>query len=75
MGIQNCIGNFAGITAPVVTGIVVDRTGHFASAFVIAAFLAVVGILAFLFIVRRIEPIDWRIPSDWRLIPALPPRG
>lgn len=66
MGIQNCMGNFAGITAPVLTGIVVDRTGHFASAFVIAALLAVVGMLAFLLIVRRIEPVDWRALASSR---------
>ncbi|HYX74746.1 MAG TPA: MFS transporter [Steroidobacteraceae bacterium] len=73
--VQNCIGNFAGMTAPVVTGIVVDRTGHFASAFVIAAILAVVGILAFALIVRRIEPIEWRRPAGGRLVAALPRRG
>jgi hypothetical protein len=39
---------------------IVDRTGHFASAFVVAAILAVLGMLAFGLIVRRIEPIDWR---------------
>jgi MFS family permease len=75
MGIQNCLGNVAGMTAPLVTGMVVDRTGHFASAFVIAALLAVVGILAFLLIVRRIEPIDWHAPAAGRLLPAAPPQS
>jgi MFS family permease len=74
-GIQNCIGNLAGMTAPLATGMVVDRTGHFASAFVIAAILAVVGILAFGLIVRRIEPIDWHTAEAERLVPALPPQG
>ncbi|HYL71035.1 MAG TPA: MFS transporter, partial [Candidatus Dormibacteraeota bacterium] len=37
MGVQNFCGNFAGITAPVVTGLAVDRTGGFAAAFLIAA--------------------------------------
>jgi MFS family permease len=63
MGIQNCIGNLAGMTAPIVTGMVVDRTGHFASAFAIAAVLAAIGILAFALIVRRIEPIDWGVAA------------
>lgn len=58
-GIQNCFGNLAGMTAPLVTGMVVDRTGNFAFAFLIAALMAVFGIVAFGFVVRRIEPIDW----------------
>jgi sugar phosphate permease len=73
MGIQNCLGNVAGITAPIVTGMVVDRTGHFASAFVIASLLAVVGILALVLIVRRIDPIDWSAPVPTRMLPAVPP--
>jgi MFS family permease len=61
-GIQNCFGNLAGMTAPLATGMVVDRTGHFAFAFVIAAFMSVAGIIAFGVVVRRIEPIDWSQP-------------
>jgi len=74
-GIQNCFGNLAGMTAPLVTGMVVDRTGHFASAFVIAAIVAVAGMAAYLVIVRRIEPIDWRTAEPARWVPALPPQG
>jgi MFS family permease len=74
-GIQNCIGNLAGVSASLVTGMVVDRTGHFGSAFVIAAVFAVIGMVAFGFIVRRIEPIDWRTAEAERLVPALPPQG
>jgi fucose permease len=75
MGVQNCLGNVAGMTAPLVTGMVVDRTGHFAYAFGIAAALAVVGILAVSFIVRRIEPLDWGTAEPARLAAALPPQG
>jgi MFS family permease len=59
-GIQNFAANLAGISAPVVTGVVVDRTGSFSSALIIAAALALVGIAAFAFIVRRIEPVAWQ---------------
>ena len=75
MGIQNCLGNLAGMTAPLVTGMVVDRTGHFDFAFGIAAALAVVGILTVAFFIRRVEPIDWPAPVNGQLLPALPPRG
>jgi MFS family permease len=66
MGVQNFCTNFAGISGPVITGVIVDRTGSFASAFVIAAAIALLGMLAYGVIVRRIEPIDW--------YPALAPR-
>jgi MFS family permease len=58
--IQNFAANLAGVSAPVVTGVVVDRTGSFSSALLIAAVLALVGMAAFLFIVRRIEPVAWQ---------------
>jgi len=64
MGVQNFCANIAGITAPLITGVVIDRTGNFSAAFVIAAGVAVLGFLAFAFVVRRIERIDWQTESD-----------
>lgn len=59
MGVQNFLGNLAGITAPVITGIAIDRTDSFSAGFMIAAALAIVGIFAYGIIVRRIAMIDW----------------
>ena len=67
-GMQGFFANSAGIIAPVITGVVVDRTGAFSAGFLIAAVLAVVGMIAYGLIVRRIEPIDWR--ARGRLIPT-----
>lgn len=64
MGMQNFCANIAGITAPLITGVVIDRTGNFSAAFVIAAGVAVLGFLAFVFVVRRIERIDWQTESE-----------
>jgi MFS family permease len=75
MGIQNCLGNVAGMTAPLVTGIVVDRTGQFAFAFGIAAALAVIGIVTVGFMIRSISPIDWRACAPGPLVPTVPPQG
>jgi MFS family permease len=60
IGIQAFAGNLAGITAPMITGILVDRTGAFSAGFLLAAVLAAVGMIAYGLIVRLIEPIDWR---------------
>jgi hypothetical protein len=43
----------------VVTGFVVDRTGEFVWAFVIAAGVALLGSLAFGVWIPRIEPVVW----------------
>jgi MFS family permease len=72
MGVQNFFTNFAGISAPVITGVVVDRTGSFSFAFLIAAAVALVGVLAYGVIVRRIETIDWHATDARALAAALP---
>jgi MFS family permease len=75
MGVQNFSANLAGISAPVITGIVVDRTGSFSSAFLIAAAAALVGMFAYGLIVRRIEPVDWHTAGVAGLLPALRREG
>ena len=57
MGIQNLFGNLAGIVAPIVTGLIVDRTGGYFWAFAIACGMALLGCLAFGVLIGRIEPI------------------
>jgi MFS family permease len=59
MGAESFLTNFAGILAPVVTGVVVDRTGSFSIAFLIAAVLTACGTICYGLIVRRIEPVVW----------------
>lgn len=58
VGMQNFIGNFSGIIGPVVTGIIVDAGGY-GGAFYLTAAVSAVGALCWLFLVPRIEPIDW----------------
>jgi MFS family permease len=59
ISIQNCIGNISGIVAPIVTGVIVDVTGHFTLAFAIASFVAGIGFFCWVVGISRIEPIDW----------------
>jgi len=58
-GLQNCAGNLAGIAAPVVTGFIVERTGSFYFAFVWVCVNLLISASAYLFIVGRVEPVDW----------------
>lgn len=58
------IGNFAGqigaISAPIVTGYLITVTHSFASAFVVAALLMLLGITAYLTLLRSVEPMEIR---------------
>jgi ACS family D-galactonate transporter-like MFS transporter len=58
-GVQNFVGNFAGIIAPALTGFVVDRTGHFFIAFAIAATFSVLGAISYIFIIGSVQPVHW----------------
>jgi MFS transporter, ACS family, D-galactonate transporter len=58
-GVQNFVGNMAGWVAPVVTGILVDRTGRYDLAFFITAAVAWFGALCWGVVVERVEPVKW----------------
>src|SRR5580700_1008814 len=59
VGIQNTLANIAGLIAPSLTGILVDRTGSFTLPFMIAAALTLSSGAAWIFLVGTIERIDW----------------
>jgi MFS family permease len=52
VGLQNCVANFAGIVAPVLTGFLVEWTGHFSAALTFAAAVASVGAIAWVVGIR-----------------------
>jgi MFS family permease len=52
-GIQNFGGFLAGSAAPVITGVVVDRTHSFVNALIVSAVVALLSALAYLIMVRR----------------------
>jgi cyanate permease len=67
MGFQNGVGNLAGVVGPAITGFMIDRTGHFYTAFALAIAVALAGAAAWITIVPHIAPLDWsksaRVPS------------
>jgi MFS family permease len=56
VGIQNCMGNLAGIVGPIVTGVIVDRTGSYIYAFIVVAGISLVGAVAWM-LLPRIEQV------------------
>jgi MFS transporter, ACS family, D-galactonate transporter len=59
-GLQNGFANFAGVIGPALTGFLVDKTGHFATALAISAAVCVAGGFAWVLVVGRVEPIRWK---------------
>jgi len=59
MGIQNAIGNVAGMSAPIVTGHLVEQTGNYTTALIASGTVALFGLVAWLVIVPEVRPIDW----------------
>ncbi len=69
MGIQNAVGNVAGMTAPVVTGYLVESTGNYTYASIVSGVVALCGLVAWLVVVPEVKPIDWKAEGQ-RLRPA-----
>jgi len=60
-GSQNFIGNLSGAVAPALTGVLVDRTGHFLWPFLITGAVAWSGAAVWAFLLGPIEPVVWRM--------------
>jgi MFS transporter, ACS family, D-galactonate transporter len=58
-GVQNFFGSVSGILAPAVTGLIVNRTGHFLWAFTITTLIAVLGSMCWVFAVGPVKQIVW----------------
>ena len=63
VGIQNCCGTLAGAIAPALTGLMVEATGHFATAFVTAALVSIAGLVGWVWMVPRLAPLAWPSPG------------
>jgi MFS family permease len=63
-GLQNCLGNLAGVIVGPLTGWIVDRTGHFGSAFGICSAVAACGIVSWVLLVDRLEETTWQAKPE-----------
>ena len=64
VGIQNSLGNLPGIVAPALTGFIVDRTGHFTYAFLVAAAVSLLGLIGWLWMVPRLAELKWDTAAE-----------
>jgi MFS family permease len=60
VGVQYMCGNLPGIIAPFITGVLIDASGTYLSAFALAGLVNVLGIVGWIFVLPKIAPIRWR---------------
>ncbi len=70
-GSQNFIGNLSGAVAPALTGVLVDRTGHFLWPFIITGIVSWSGSAVWLLLAGPIEPVVWVMAPGGRERPVL----
>lgn len=58
-GVQNAIGNLGGVISPLLTGVVVARTGSYYLAFATASVMLVLGAGSYVFLVGEVKPLRW----------------
>ena len=57
IGVQNATGNLSGIISPIITGMIIDATHSYWSAFILTAAVCGAGALWFAFGVPKIEQV------------------
>ena len=71
VGVQNAIANLSGVVAPALTGLIVEQTHHFTSAFVIGALVSLLGLIGWVWIVPVVAPVRWQGTRAATLTPVL----
>ncbi len=56
MGFGNFVGNIGGVLSPLLTGILISRTGSYTPGFALAPIILVAGLLAYWFVVGELKP-------------------
>jgi MFS family permease len=59
VGLQNGIGSLSGIFGPVLTGMIIDRTGGYTAAFTVAGAVTLVSVIGWALVIPKIAPVDW----------------
>ena len=59
-GVQNFVGNLGGVVSPALTGVLVQRSGgSYFLPFIAATSVLVMGVVIYLTLVPKVEPLDW----------------
>jgi MFS transporter, ACS family, D-galactonate transporter len=62
-GFENFAGNLGGVLAPLITGVLISRTGSYAPGFMLATIVLLGGIVCYWFIVGKLDSGAERLPT------------
>jgi len=62
VGIQNSLGSLAGVVAPALTGWIIQETGHYTNAFIVAAGFSLLGLIGWISMVPTLKELKWGTP-------------
>jgi MFS transporter, ACS family, D-galactonate transporter len=62
-GMENFIGNLAGVLAPVATGLLISRTGSYMPGFTLAALVLVAGLIPYWLILGQLKPPETAVDT------------
>jgi cyanate permease len=51
------------VIAPWLTGTLVDLTGHFTTAFLLASAVSLLGLVGWLVLLPKVQAINWQLPA------------
>lgn len=57
-GMQNTVSNMGGVVGPIITGFIVGSTGSFVPALLFSAFLIIIAIFNYIFLLGKVERIE-----------------
>jgi MFS transporter, ACS family, D-galactonate transporter len=60
-GLENFCGNLAGIVAPIVVGVILQRTDEFFWAFALTGMVTLLGAASYILLVGEVEPVKWSV--------------
>src|ERR1051326_5883322 len=58
-GLQNFVGNFAGILGPAIAGRLIQHTGNFFLAFALTTIVGILGVVSWIFLVGPLQQVRW----------------
>jgi MFS family permease len=59
VGVMNGVGNLSGIVGPILTGVLIQRTGSYTSAFIVSAAIVGLGGIWWWFALPRVRPLSF----------------
>jgi MFS family permease len=72
VGLQNGVGNLAGVIGPALTGFLVDLTGNFRAAIAVTSLMSLLSAINYVFLVGTLRQLVWADCSETVVPPAVP---